>query len=42
MNIDCYDFYLWTMGELPLPHWMVFELINENETGKEPNETQLF
>ena len=28
-EIDCYDFYLWSIGELDLPPKVVRELLNE-------------
>ena len=29
MTLDCYDFYLWTIGELTLPPRLGLDLMNE-------------
>ncbi len=29
MTVDCYDFYLWSIGEITLPPRLVLELTEE-------------
>lgn len=29
MSLDCYDYYLWTIGEIALPPHLVLEITEE-------------
>ena len=38
MTLDCYEFYLWSIGDLILPSDLCFELMSEFETANDPKQ----
>lgn len=43
MILDCYEFYLWSIGELILPQDLAYELVNQSQTKERKTyESELF